>query len=109
MYKLTVVQGGIVELSDGKQVLANSEHKLLSGDLPETIQQKLEILVDKANFAEQAIERVFGISDIKIFNPKELDGKILKVSVTESEGMILIAGQDVETEVFYVISQQGTE
>lgn len=44
--------------------------------------------------------------DIKTFEPKELNGRTLKIMITENEGITLIAGQDIETRKIYLISQQ---
>ncbi len=52
------------------------------------------------------MNNAFNISEIKPFNIQELDGKTLKIIITEDENLILIAGKDIDTGVIYVISQK---
>lgn len=52
------------------------------------------------------MESVFDLSKIKPLNPKDIDGKTLKVIVLESEGVELIGGQDIETKEIYLLSQR---
>lgn len=49
---------------------------------------------------------LFELPDITIFNITDLDGKTLKMVTAENEKSILLAGQDIDTGVIYLIKRE---
>lgn len=52
----------------------------------------------------QSNNSLFNPEDIKILDYNDLNGKVLKMIVSENEGYRLIVGQDLETRKIYVLS-----
>jgi hypothetical protein len=69
MYKLTQIPGtGIVELTDGEKVLATSQHLMLTQGQHMDIQNRLELLIARANRAEKLLETTKNIQYKLIWN-----------------------------------------
>lgn len=47
--------------------------------------------------------RVFNPSDIKHLDYSELDGKVLKMIIVNNVDGLLVAGQDVENKIVYIL------
>ena len=49
---------------------------------------------------------LFELPDITIFNITDLDGKALRMVTAENDRGILLAGQDIDTGVIYLIKRE---
>jgi hypothetical protein len=49
---------------------------------------------------------VFNKDDFKMYTPQDINGKTLKITVLESEGITLISGTDIETGITYMLKEE---
>ncbi len=47
---------------------------------------------------------MFKKEDMKIYNPMDLNGKTLKILVSESEEVTVITGKDIDSGMIYILS-----
>lgn len=54
-------------------------------------------------------KEIYELEKMVMFDPFEINGKTLKMTVTEYEGLITITGYEVETDKVYVLDQYEKE